>query len=198
MNLILASQSPSRRAMLTAAGIAFEAMAPGVDEDSAKAAFRADGLTARALADALAELKATKLSQRHPTAFVLGCDQTLERDDGVMFDKPEGRDDAATQLRLLSGRTHRLLTAAVICEGGRPIWRHVETARLKMRTLSDRFIDSYLDAEWPAISGCVGCYRIEGLGIQLFASVDGDHFTILGLPLVALSTFLRTRGMLAE
>jgi septum formation protein len=184
--------------MLSAAGIAFEAMAPGVDEESAKAALRADGLTARALADALAELKATKLSQRNPAAFVLGCDQTLALDDGEMLDKPESRDDAARQLRLLSGRTHRLLTAAVICEGGRPIWRHVDIARLKVRTLSDRFIDSYLDAEWPAIAGCVGCYRIEGQGIQLFASVNGDHFTILGLPLMALLDFLRTRGILAE
>jgi septum formation protein len=198
MTLILASQSASRRAMMAAAGIPFEAMSPGVDEDSAKAALRADGLTARALADALAELKATKLSQRHPAALVVGCDQTLECDDGMMLDKPESRSDAAEQLRLLSGRTHRLLSAAVICEAGRPIWRHIGTARLEVRSLTDSFIESYLDAEWPAIAGCVGCYRFEGRGIQLFASVSGDHFTILGLPLMALCGFLRARGMLAE
>jgi len=198
MTLILASQSSSRRAMLAAAGIPFEAIAPGVDEESAKQMLRADGLDARALADALAELKAIKLSQRHPGTLVLGCDQTLVLDDGTMLDKPVDRDDAAEHLRLLSGRTHRLLSAAVICEAGQPVWRHIGTARLGVRALSKQFIDGYLDSEWPAIAGSVGCYRIEGAGAQLFASIEGDHFTILGLPLVPLCGFLRARGILVE
>ncbi|WP_157215070.1 Maf family protein [Flavisphingomonas formosensis] len=198
MTLILASQSASRRAMLEAAGIAFEAMAPGVDEDAAKEALRAEGVDARSLADALAELKATKLSQRHPAALVLGADQTLALDDGTMLDKPASREDAAAHLRLLSGRTHRLLSAAVICEAGRPVWRHVGIAKLTVRSLSESFIAAYLDAEWPAVGGCVGCYRVEGRGVQLFARIEGDHFTIMGLPLVALCDFLRARGILAE
>jgi len=198
MTLILASQSASRRAMLEAAGIPFEAMAPGVDEETAKQALRADGADARSLADALAELKAVKLSQRNPAALVLGCDQTLVLDDGTMLDKPVSREEAATHLRLLSGQSHRLLSAAVICEAGRPVWRHIGVVRLKVRTLGEGFIADYLDAEWPAISGCVGCYRIEGRGIQLFASIEGDHFSILGLPLMPLCGFLRARGMLVE
>jgi septum formation protein len=197
MKLILASQSAARREMLAAAGVAFDVMAPGVDEDGAKAALRAEGLDARALADALAELKATKLSRRYPTELVLGCDQMLSRADGVMLDKPETREEARDQLLALRGTTHRLTSAAVICHGGAPIWRHVDVAKLMMREFSDAFLESYLDMEWPAIAGCVGGYRLEGLGAQLFARVDGSHFTILGLPLLPLLDFLRVRGMLA-
>jgi len=196
MKLILASQSAARRALLAAAGIAHEAMAPGVDEDIAKEGLRAEGVNARGLADALAELKAMRLSLRHPADLVLGCDQTLSRDDDVMLDKPASREDAAEQLRGLRGRTHRLISAAVICEGGRPVWRHVDVARLSMRSFSESFLEDYLDAEWPAIAGCVGGYRLEGPGVQLFDRIDGSHFTILGLPLLALNDYLRTRGLL--
>lgn len=196
MKLILASQSAARRALLAAAGIAHEAMAPGVDEDVAKEGLRAEGVNARGLADALAELKAMRLSLRHPADLVLGCDQTLSRDDDVMLDKPASREDAAEQLRGLRGRTHRLISAAVICEGGRPVWRHVDVAKLSMRSFSDSFLEDYLDAEWPAIAGCVGGYRLEGPGVQLFDRIDGSHFTILGLPLLALNDYLRTRGLL--
>ena len=196
MKLILAWQSAARRALFAAAGIAHEAMAPGVDEDIAKEGLRAEGVNARGLADALAELKAMRLSLRHPADLVLGCDQTLSRDDDVMLDKPASREDAAEQLRGLRGRTHRLISAAVICEGGRPVWRHVDVARLSMRSFSESFLEDYLDAEWPAIAGCVGGYRLEGLGVQLFDRIDGSHFTILGLPLLALNDYLRTRGLL--
>lgn len=196
MTLILASQSSTRRAMLAAAGVPHEAMAPGVDEESAKQAFRADRLNARQLADALAELKATKLSRRHPTALVLGCDQTLSLDDGEMLDKADSREQAAEQLRRLRGTTHRLTSAAVICLAGEPIWRHVDVAKLTMRPFSDAFLESYLDREWPAIGGCLGGFRLEGLGAQLFAKVEGSHFTVLGLPLLPLLDFLRVRGVL--
>ncbi|MFS0738035.1 nucleoside triphosphate pyrophosphatase [Sphingomonas sp. 1P06PA] len=198
MRLILASQSPARRAMLAAADVPHEAMAAGVDEEPFKQALRAEGRDARALADALAELKAMRLSVRFPDALVLGCDTTVALDDGTMLDKPEDRDDAAAQLRLLSGRRHRLWSAAVICRAGVAEWRHVAVAALHVRPLSDAFIDAYLDREWPAIAGCVGGYRLEGPGVQLFARIEGDHFTILGLPLLALLDHLRQRGTLAS
>ncbi len=182
--------------MLEAAGVAFGARSAGVDEDAAKAAMLADGLGSRDLADALAELKATKLSQRHPDALVLGCDQVASL-DGDIFDKPETREAARNQLRAMRGRTHHQSSAAVICEDGRPVWRHVDVAKLVMRDFSDAFLDAYLDAEWPAIAGCAGGYRLEGRGAQLFARIDGSHFTILGMPLLPLLDFLRVRGVLS-
>lgn len=196
MRLLLASQSAARRAMLDAAGVPHEAMNPAVDEESAKAALKADGLDARALADALAELKAGKLSRRHPVDLVLGCDSTVAREDGTLLDKPATREAAADQLRSLRGATHRLVSAAVICHGGMPVWRHVDVAKLTMRPFSDAFLETYLDAEWPAIGGCVGGYRLEGAGAQLFARIDGSHFTILGLPLLPLLDYLRIRGLM--
>ncbi len=191
MRLILASQSAARRAMLDAAAVPHEAMRPGVDEESAKASFAA--LSPRDLADALAELKAVKLSGRHPEALVLGCDSVVALEDGTLLDKPESREQAADHLRLLSGKRHDLISAAVIAENGRAVWRHVDRARMHVRTLSDGFISAYLDGEWPAISGCVGCYRIEGPGVQLFSRIEGSQFTILGLPLLPVLDYLRTR-----
>ena len=196
MTLILASQSTARRAMLEAAGVPHEALAAQVDEESAKASLKAEGIGARDLADALAELKARKVSTHNPRALVLGCDSVVALDDGTLLDKPTSREDAAEQLRSLSGRTHSLHSAAVICEAGRAVWRHVDVAKMHVRTLSDAFIDSYLVAEWPAISGCVGCYRLEGRGAQLFLRVQGSHFTVLGLPLLPLLDYLRVREVL--
>jgi septum formation protein len=192
--LILASQSLSRKAMLTAAGVPFTAEAAGVDEDSVKQAMIGEGTDGRRLADALAELKAVKVSRRHPEALVLGCDSTVAAADGSLIDKAESREDSAAQLRALAGTTHKLTSAAVVAQGGVPIWRHVDTAKLTMRPFSEAFLESYLDAEWPAIGGCVGGYRLEGLGAQLFSRIDGDHFTILGLPLLPLLDWLRVRG----
>lgn len=196
MTLTLASQSASRRAMLTAAGVPHEAVAALVDEDAAKASFAARGLSPRDTADALAELKAAKVASLGVPGLVLGCDSIVALPDGRLLDKPVDRDDAAAHLRAMSGTTHELYSAAVIFEGGRAVWRHIDRARMSVRTLSDTFIDRYLDAEWPAISGCVGCYRIEGPGVQLFARVDGSHFTILGMPLLPLLDYLRTRGLM--
>jgi len=198
MKLILASQSSARRIMLANAGVPHDAMAPGIDEEAAKAALRAEGNDARRMADALAELKAIKLSRRFPDDLVLGCDQALATADGTMLDKPGSREEAAVQLATLRGTTHRLISAAVICHGGEPVWRHVDVARLTIRPFSDSWLETYLDAEWPAIGGCVGGYRLEGPGAQLFAHVDGDHFTILGLPLLPLLDYLRVRGVLAS
>ncbi|WP_242097303.1 nucleoside triphosphate pyrophosphatase [Sphingomonas sp. CROZ-RG-20F-R02-07] len=192
--LILASQSASRRAMLTAAGVSFEAVAAGVDEDAAKAALA--HLSPRDLADALAELKAVKISQRHPQPLVLGSDSVVALADGSLLDKPESREQAAEHLRRMSGARHELWSGAVIAQGGRAVWRHVEAARMHVRPLSDAFIAAYLDREWPAIAGCVGCYRIEGPGAQLFDRIEGSQFTVLGLPLLPVLGYLRVRGMM--
>lgn len=194
--IVLASTSASRRAMLTAAAVPHEALASHVDEEAAKAAL-AD-LSPRDLADALAELKAVKVGQRVPGTLVLGCDSVVALEDGTLLDKPVDRTDAAAQLRRMSGQRHDLFSAAVIVEQGRAVWRHVDRARMWVRTLSDAFIDQYLDMEWPAISGCVGCYRIEGPGAQLFARIDGSQFTIQGMPMLPILDYLRTRGILTS
>jgi septum formation protein len=196
MRLILASQSRARRTVLEAVGVAFETMAPMLDEESAKAALRGEGISPRDLADALAELKAFKLSMRFPSDFVLGCDQTLSLDDGTMFDKPVSQDALKDQLRLLSDRTHSLWSAVVLAQGGIPIWRHIERCKMTIRPLSEEFIKDYVETEGDALLGCVGGYRIEGRGVQLFSKIEGSHFGILGLPLLPLLDILRTQGVL--
>jgi septum formation protein len=194
MTVILASQSASRRAMLTAAGVPFEATAAGVDEDAAKAGLA--GSKPRDLADALAELKAVKVSLRHPGRLVLGSDSVVALADGSLLDKPESREQAADHLARMSGARHDLWSAAVVAENGRPVWRHVEAAKMHVRPLSPGFIQWYLDQEWPAIAGCVGCYRIEGPGAQLFSRIEGSQFTVLGLPLLNVLDYLRTREVI--
>ena len=194
MRLILASQSASRRAMLTDAGVPFTATTAGVDEDAAKAALA--HLSGRDLADALAELKALKVSAREPAALVLGSDSVVELADGALLDKPETREQAADHLKRMSDGRHKLWSAAVMAEGGAPVWRHVEGATLHVRPLSYSFIDRYLDGEWPVIAGCVGCFRIEGPGVQLFTKIEGSQFTVLGLPLLSVLDYLRVRGVL--
>lgn len=194
--IVLASTSASRRAMLSAAGVLHEALPAHVDEEAVKAGMA--GAAPRDLADALAELKAIKISQRVPGTLVLGCDSVVAIEDGTLLDKPVDRADAHTHLSAMSGKRHDLWSAAVIAENGRPVWRHVERARMVVRPLSDRFIADYLDAEWPAISGCVGCYRVEGPGVQLFSRIEGSHYTILGMPLLNILDYLRTRGVLTS
>lgn len=194
MTLVLASTSASRQAMLRGAGVAFEAIAPNVDEDEIKRAMVAAGARARDVADALAEAKAVKVSRRLPGALVLGSDQILECADGSLLDKPEGRAGAEAHLRRLMGAEHRLVCGAVIAEGGQAVWRVVDTARLHMRPLSDAFIADYLDREGDAVLGSVGAYRIEALGSQLFSRIAGDHFTVMGLPLLPVLDYLRVRG----
>lgn len=196
MNLILASGSASRHTMLEAAGVTFAVERPNVDEDAAKASLLGSGTAPRDVADALAQLKAVKVSAREPAALVLGSDSVVELADGTMLDKPTSRQDAADHLRRMSGKRSRLHSAAVMVEGGRPVWREVDTAQLFVRPLSDAFVEAYLDVEWPAISGCVGCFRIEGPGAQLFSRIDGSQFTVLGLPLLQVLDYLRVRGVL--
>ena len=194
--IVLASQSASRATMLAAAGVAFDAVPAHVDEDGVTAALVAEQASADQLADALAELKAVKVSRSRPAALVLGSDSVVTTADGHFLDKPGSRAGAEAQLRDLSGTKHRLTSAAVMAQAGQPVWRAVAHADLTMRPLSEAFIDDYLDREGSDVLGCVGCYRLEGLGAQLFTRIDGDQFVIRGLPLLQVLDYLRLRGEL--
>jgi septum formation protein len=198
MNLILASQSASRRAMLDAAGVKYKAVKPLVDEDQVKASLAPQALSASDLAQALAVSKADSISDLPMPGMILGCDQTLLCDDGTMLDKAVSLDMLADQLARLSGRTHRLFSAAVIVENHLPVWHAVESARMTMRPLSKSFIADYLAREGEALLGCVGGYRIEGRGVQLFDQVEGSQFVVQGLPLLPLLAYLRQRGWISS
>lgn len=194
--IILASQSAARREMLSAAGVDHAAVPAHVDEDSLTTAMQAEAAPAERIADALAELKAVRISRRYPGQLVVGADTVVVAADGSLLAKPETTARATRQLQQLSATTHMLHSAAVIAENGVPVWRAAGSARLTMRRLSDDFITDYLAREGEAVLGCVGTYRIEGLGAQLFSRIEGDQFTIRGLPLLALLDYLRTRGVL--
>lgn len=182
--------------MLRAAGVDVTAQQAGVDEARIKTALSAEGAKPRDIADALAEAKAIKVSRKFPAELVIGCDQILVTDDGQLLDKPHDSAAAIAQLEILSGRSHRLISAVVIAEAGLPVWRLVDTAQMTMRELSKDFITQYVELHWDQIRHCVGCYRIEAEGAQLFASVSGSQFTIIGLPLLPVLDYLRLRGKL--
>ena len=194
--IVLASKSAARRAVLAGAGVPFEAVVAGVDEDAVKASLLAEGATPRDVADALSELKAVKVSRRGPE-FVIGADQTLEL-DGRLYDKVETLEAARRRLRELRGRTHKLHSAVVVAKDGAPIWREVASATLTMRPFSDAFLEDYLASDGEAALGSVGCYRLESLGAQLFSRIEGDYFAILGLPLLGLLELFRRHGVLPE
>ncbi|GAO54351.1 MULTISPECIES: nucleoside triphosphate pyrophosphatase [unclassified Novosphingobium] len=191
--IVLASQSASRKAMLDAAGIAYEARSSDVDEGAIKRELI--GVPGGDVATILAEAKALPVSVGVPGKLVLGGDSLVEV-GGRQFDKPVSREQAAEHLRFFSGQRMNLHSAAVLVRDGMTVWRHCETARLDVRQLSDSFIDSYLNREWPAVSGCVGVFRIEALGVQLFERIEGSHFTVLGMPLLAVLAALRAQGEL--
>jgi septum formation protein len=197
MRLLLASRSVTRRTMLEAAGVAFEAVETEIDETGAKAGLIEAGFEPRDIAEMLAEIKARGVGAP-ADALVLGADQVLERDDGTMLSKAGSREQAALQLRSLSGRVHFLHSAAVLFGNGERVWGQTETVELAMRPLSETYIQAYLDLEYEAVQGSVGCYRIEGRGAQLFDEIWGSHFAVLGLPLLPLLSFLRERGLIAS
>lgn len=192
--LVLASNSASRKAMLEAAGIAFRAMAADVDERALEAEM--EDADPAEVAQALAAAKAGAVSSQCGDELVLGSDSLIEV-DGRRFDKPRTRDDAAEHLRFFSGKVMTLHSAAALARGGRIVWLDSDFARLKVRELSDEFIEAYLDSEWPEVSYCVGVFRIEGPGVQLFDSIMGDQFTVLGMPLLKVLDALREDGVLA-
>lgn len=196
MTIILASTSPVRLQMLRSAGLAVEAVAPRVDEAAVRDALLAESARPRDIADALAEMKARKVAERRAEKLVLGCDQVLEI-EGRILSKPESREEAHEHLRLLRGRSHKLLSAIVAYEDAKPVWRHIGEARLTMHPVSDSYLDDYVARNWESIRHSVGCYKIEEEGIRLFSAISGDHFTILGLPLLPLLAWMGTRGMIA-
>jgi len=193
VSLILASGSAARRQMLEAVGLSFEVETPRVDEEAAKASLRAEGLKPRDQADALAELKALSVSRKR-AGFVIGADQMLAI-GGEVFDKPRDAAEAREHLLRLRGQTHELITAAVVAKEGAIIWRHIDTPRLRMRVFSDAFLDDYLARAGDDVLRSVGAYQLEGLGAQLFERVEGDYFSVLGLPLLPLLAFLREHGI---
>ena len=193
--IILASKSAARRAVLTGAGVPFEVSVAGVDEDAVKNAMLAQGASPRDVADALAELKAVKVSRSRP-GFVIGSDQTLEF-EGRLYDKAQNTEAATERLRLMRGKPHKLHSAVVVAKDGAPIWREIVSATLTMRDFSDNFLDAYLALEGEEMLGSVGCYRLEGPGAQLFSKIEGDYFAILGLPLMGLLDLLRRHGEIA-
>lgn len=193
--IILASKSAARRAVLTGAGVPFEVSVAGVDEDAVKTAMLAEGASPRDVADALAELKAIRVSRATP-GFVIGSDQTLEF-EGKLYDKAETVEAAAERLKTMRGKPHKLHSAVVVAKDGAPIWREIVSATLTMRDFSDEFLASYLELEGEEALGSVGCYRLEGPGAQLFSKIEGDYFAILGLPLMGLLDLFRRHGVLA-
>jgi septum formation protein len=194
VQITLASKSAARAAILRNAGLVFETVSSGVDEDAAKAGLLAEGASPREVADALAELKAFKVSTKRP-GLVIGSDQTLDL-DGALFDKVDTVEAARAQLIQLRGKVHKLHSAVVVARDGQPIWRVVETSKLSVRDFSDAWLDGYLERNSPEILWSVGCYLLEGEGVQLFNRIDGDYFSILGLPILGLFDFLRLHGAL--
>ncbi len=195
--VVLASASRARAAMLERAGVHVALDPAAVDEEEVKAAARAEGASAEDVAEMLAEMKAKRVTRRHGGALVIGADQMLEC-EGVWFDKPGTREAARRQLMDLRGRTHRLVSAAVVVLDGERLWHSVADARLTVRRFSDAFLDRYLDEAGDGVLHSVGAYHIEGLGAQLFSRVEGDLFTILGMPLLPLLGFLRAHGVIQE
>lgn len=191
----LASKSAARAQVLSAAGVAFETVGAGVDEGAVKQVLLEGGATPRDVADALAELKAVRASLGRP-GLVIGADQTLDL-EGELFDKAESLDEARERLLMLRGQTHKLHSAVVVAKDGVAIWREVPVAVLTMRPFTDEFLGAYLTRHGEGLLASVGCYRLEDDGVQLFDRIDGDYFTILGLPLTGLLDLLRRHGALA-
>lgn len=194
-NIVLASGSAIRRQLLENAGLSVTVKPARIDEQTIKESLLSEGAKPTDVADALAEFKAQKMAATAPEAWVIGCDQVLDL-KGDVISKPESPDEAAEQLRMLSGKTHQLLSAAVMYHGGQPVWRHVGQVRLTMRQLGNRYIEEYVARNWESIRHSVGAYKIEEEGVRLMSRIEGDHFTILGLPLLELLSFLTLREVI--
>jgi septum formation protein len=195
--VVLASGSATRARLLQAAGVSFAVDVPAIDEAEVKHSLKAAGATSTALAETLAELKAQRISRRQPGALVLGADQVLDC-AGLVYDKPDDLAAARRQLLALRGRRHELISAVVVLRDGTRIWHHVARAGLTMRDFSNEFLDRYLAEAGTTVLSSVGAYQLEGPGAQLFQRIEGDYFTILGLPLLPLLDFLREHRVIAR
>ncbi|MEW2918648.1 nucleoside triphosphate pyrophosphatase [Ruegeria sp. ANG10] len=195
--IILASGSSIRAQLLENAGVPFSVQVARVDEDTMKGALLAEDAPPRDIADALAEMKARKVSDKNPGAMVLGCDQVLDF-DGKLLSKPETPQDALAQLKAMRGKRHMLLSAAVIYQDGEPMWRHVGQVRLRMRMSSDAYLRDYIGRNWDSIRHAVGAYKLEEEGVRLFATIDGDYFNVLGMPLLELLNYLAVKGVIDQ
>jgi septum formation protein len=195
VTVILASSSKTRARLLSSAGVQCMIEPPAVDEESVKTSLQSDGADGRRIAETLAELKARKISARHPNSLVIGADQVLEC-EGRLYDKPTSVAGARMQLRALRGRSHHLLSSVVVARAGERIWHHAAQAHLTMRPFSDEFLEDYLATVGDDVCLSVGAYQLEGRGVHLFASIEGDYFAILGLPLLPVLDFLRSHGVL--
>lgn len=193
--LLLASASETRLALLRNAGLEVTALPARIDEETIRAALEADGAHPHDIADALAEMKARKLAEKHPEALVLGCDQVLDFDRRA-WGKPETPEAAVAQITAMRGQTHRLLSALVLYDRGKPIWRHIGRADLTMRNVSDDWLHGYVARNWDSIRHSAGAYKLEEEGVRLFSAIEGDYFTILGLPLLPLLAYLEQRGFI--
>lgn len=194
-NLILASKSPFRAMLMKNAGLAFTQEVAAIDERAIEAAIAGSEISPEDLALILAEAKAVDVSSTHPQALVLGSDQTLSLGDEVLH-KAENMDEAAHRLSKLSGKTHQLNSAIVLARNGETLWRHVSVAQLTMRTLTPQFIGRHLTRTGKTVLGSVGCYQLEGEGLQLFEQIEGDYFTIVGVPMLPLLAKLRKLGVI--
>ncbi|MEM8693019.1 MAG: nucleoside triphosphate pyrophosphatase [Pseudomonadota bacterium] len=195
--LVLASGSSVRATLLRNAGLSLTVKPARVDETSIKAALLAEKASPRDIADALAEMKARKVSDSFWDQFVIGCDQVLDF-QGTMISKARDKGEALAILRSMQNQKHTLFSAVVIYFEGQPVWRHIGQARLHMRPSSDSYLNSYLERNWHSVQDAVGCYKLEEEGVRLFRKVEGDYFHVLGLPLLEILDYLAIRGVIEQ